>query len=180
MSGKPQYERFTLTAQTNTGDQTMRDHFKAALENITRHGDTDILPFPLEVYIFFDKFDETIAILESIHAGFEDALQTMPPDHEDVLAAVGYSGFRRATQIDPIWNVYLLSLVLAIADDIEHARLPVERQIIHSYRVNRDATAKTIFDHDRGWVSFQKRSAELAATHSHVLLCDISDFYPRV
>lgn len=28
---------------------------RAALDNITRHGDTDVFPFPIESHVFFDK-----------------------------------------------------------------------------------------------------------------------------
>ena len=38
---------------------------------------------------------------------------------------VGYTSFRWVTQIDPIWNAYLLGLVLSIAPAIEAERIPV-------------------------------------------------------
>ncbi len=158
----------------------MRQYIKQALENIARYGDTDVLPFPLERHIFFDRMKETGDLLEAIHADFASSLEDMPLDHEDVLTVVGYNGFRRATQIDPIWNVYLLALVLSLAEEIEGARVPTTRNVVYSYRLKPDPEENTLFDRDLGWVAFQQRSVELASNFSHVLVCDISDFYPRV
>ena len=52
----------------------------------------------------------------------------------DRLAVVGYTGFRGVTQIEPVWNAYLLGLVISIGDEIEGQRLPVWDQIVFSYR----------------------------------------------
>jgi hypothetical protein len=40
--------------------------------------------------------------------------------------AAGYTGFRAATQIDPLWNAYLLDVVIALGPSIEAARIPTE------------------------------------------------------
>ena len=54
------------------------------------------------------------------------------------LAPVGYTGFRWAMQIDPIWNAAYLSWVLSIADQIE-TDLPLKFHPV-AIRVSADVT----------------------------------------
>jgi len=104
----------------------------------------------------------------------------MPIEHEKLLNSVGYTGFRQGTQIDLIWNAYLLGIVCVIGNDIENARIDKSKDIVFSYRFKPDETEYTLFDREYGWLSFQKKSLELAKTNNFVLVCDISDFYPRI
>jgi len=151
-----------------------------AVENIIRYGDTDIFPYPLERKIFRDKKEKTIELLKKIYDDFETFSTQMPAEHEKLLNAVGYTGFRQGTQIDPIWNAYLLGIVCSIGENIEKARLDKAENIVYSYRFKPDESEYTVFDREYGWLSFQKKSLELAQKNSFVLTCDISDFYPRV
>lgn len=38
----------------------MKAYFERALDNIIRHGDTDIFPFPFENFLFFDNRNEVL------------------------------------------------------------------------------------------------------------------------
>jgi hypothetical protein len=158
----------------------MEQHFKRALANITRHGDTDVFPFPIENHVFFDDRLAARELLRQLHKNFESALASYPPVNQSMLATVSYTGFRWATQLDPLWNAYFLALVLAIGNDIEAARIAKEREVVFSYRFRWDDTESTMFDQDYGWMRFQEKSLELARSHSHILVCDIADFYPRI
>jgi hypothetical protein len=166
-------------AMTSKGD-VMDKAFRRAIANVVYHGDTDIFPFPVENRIIHDKADEVVSLLAKIDADFESILASSPPANHGGLAPVGYTGFRWATQIDPIWNVYFLALVITLADDIEKARLPTTSQCIFSYRFNSDQSSSDLFDRNFGWKSFVERSLELAKEHSYVVSCDISEFYPRL
>src|SRR5579872_5952195 len=112
----------------------MDQYFRAAIENITRLGDTDVLPFPIENQIFFDRQGDFIQLLRDIHIDLKAALQTTPPVNESMLTSVGYTGFRWATQIDPLWNAYFLALVISLGSQIESVRLPVDKEVVFSYR----------------------------------------------
>ena len=158
----------------------MREHFQLALRNVTDHGDTDIFPYPVENRIFHDEQDRVLDLLEGYHAHFPDYLVRLPPAHLSSLAPVSYTGFRWATQMDPVWNLYFLGCVLSIAQDIEDARLPVNENKIFSYRFNPDQETASLFNRDVGWVQFIERSADLAGQYSHVVVCDIAEFYPRL
>mmetsp|Transcript_14114 Transcript_14114/g.6967 ORF Transcript_14114/g.6967 Transcript_14114/m.6967 type:complete len:94 (+) Transcript_14114:1694-1975(+) len=86
--------------------ESIEKSMEFALENIVRYGDTDIFPYPLERQIFRDKKEETTGLLKKIHSNFDKFIIEMPVEHEKLLNAVGYTGFRQGTQIDPIWNAY--------------------------------------------------------------------------
>lgn len=151
-----------------------------AIDNVARFGDTDIFPFPIERQLIRDCPDDILRILLNIYKNFDDSIQTMHIESEGLLQAVGYTGFRQGTQIDPIWNLYLLGLVIEIGNDIEKARVDKEREVVFSYRFLPDNKDKTLFSREEGWVAFQKRAVELSSKHGYVLTCDISDFYPRI
>jgi hypothetical protein len=87
--------------------------------------------------------------------------EKQPPANQSLLAPVGYTGFRWATQLDPVWNAYLLALVISIGDDIEKQRIAVDRHVVFSYRFLRCSGDPAIFDKDVGWPEFQRGAAPL-------------------
>ena len=151
---------------------------KIAAKNIASFGDTDIFPFPTENHIFFDKSKEVCAVLRGVDKEFEASLLKMPVLTAKELATVGYSGFRQGTQIDPVWNAYLLALVATIGEDIEARR--VSSNVVFSYRYKPDHDTGALFDKTIGWQQFQLAAKQKAEAHAYVLRCDISDFYPRI
>ena len=158
----------------------MKDSISFSIENIIKYGDTDIFPYPLERQIFRDKKNKIIELLSHFKGNFDTVINQMPIEHEKLLHAVGYTGFRQGTQIDPVWNTYLLALVLRIGEDIEKTRISPENEVIFSYRFKPDSAKYTIFDKNYGWLAFQQKSIEHALNYKFVLICDISDFYPRI
>jgi Reverse transcriptase (RNA-dependent DNA polymerase) len=160
----------------------MRAFFRQAIDNVISHGDTDVFPHPFENLIFYDRRDDVLGLLESIHrdADFEERIAASPPSNESMLAPIGYTGFRWATQLDPLWNLYLLGLVLSVADVIEAARIGVERHVIFSYRYSYDDTSHDVFRRDVGWTQFMQHSLSLSRQSRYVVVCDISDFYQRL
>lgn len=158
----------------------MRKFFERAIDNVVKFGDTDIFPFPIENHIFFDKKTEIAGLLLDIHANFDKRLAEYPPANEGALAPVSYTGFRWATQLDPIWNAYFLGVVLSISEDIEAARVEKSTNIVFSYRHAWDDQRCEIFDENYNWRSFMECSLAHANTYKHVVTCDISEFYARL
>jgi Reverse transcriptase (RNA-dependent DNA polymerase) len=158
----------------------MDDYFKRAIVNVISHGDTDIFPFPIENHIFFDKQAETLGLLKEMHKDFDGSLSRYPPAHDAALAPVNYTGFRWATQIDPLWNLYFLALVLSIAEEVELARLPTTDRRVFSYRYRWSGETGDIFDDTHNWRGFMECSLEHAKQFKFVVVCDISEFYPRL
>lgn len=151
-----------------------------AVRNVARHGDTDVYPYPLENHWFYDAEEAVTDLLLQLDNGFDDWLRSYPPIYTTGLSSIGYNGFRTATQIDPIWNAYLLALLIEIGPDIEAARVPVERNVVFSYRFKPSAEKLTLFDKEVGWYLFQKKALERASSAEFVVSTDISDFYSRV
>jgi hypothetical protein len=124
----------------------MEQYFNAAVKNVDRLGDTDIFPFPVENQLFHDNRPEVVEILLNLHKKFKESLHSLYPINQSMLTPVGYTGFRWATQIDPLWNAYLLGLVISIGDEVEGARISIERKIVFSYRFKRDKETGHIFN----------------------------------
>ena len=73
-----------------------------AIKNIASHGDTDIFPFPSENHLLHDVPDDFVEVLAQVDKDFETSLSKIPVLTSKNLSAVGYSGFRYGTQIDPL------------------------------------------------------------------------------
>jgi len=148
-----------------------------ALQNVAKHGDTDIFPFPFENHVFFDNPKECKKILLDMHAKFDDYMAQTPPSTLETLTQVGYTGFRWATQIEPFWNVYYLALVISLADKIEEIRVP--KEVVFSYRYEWDDSTAKLFKPST-WYDYKKKGIELSSNYQYVIVTDIADFYPRI
>ena len=161
-----------------------RAQFKSAavkaVQNVIKHGDTDIFPFPFENLAFYDKQDEIVELMIEYDKDFENYLTRFSPRNVSSLTPVSYSGFRWATQIDPMWNLYLLACVLALAKKIENARVPKTDKIVFSYRYLPNKKSGDLFDRNFGWFQFMKHSMKLSEECEFVVACDISEFYSRL
>jgi len=151
-----------------------------AVQNVAQHGDTDVFPFPLENHWFHDDPGGVGDLLEKLDQDFDNWLSHYPVVFAKLLAGVGYAGFRQATQIDPIWNAYLLGLLIQLGPELEAARVSADRQVVFSYRYNPSVEKATLFDPDLGWARYHKSALETAGSFEVIVSTDISDFYPRV
>lgn len=153
---------------------------KVAIQNIAQYGDTDVFPYPLENHWFHDEPDCVLSLLRSLDKEFDPWLAKYPVTFAKILSGVGYAGFRAATQIDPIWNAYLLALTIEIGHDLEAARVDIARGVVFSYRLHREQDDSGLFDRTLGWAQFHQRALDLAKSSDVVTTTDISDFYPRI
>lgn len=123
-----------------------------AIQNVIKHGDTDIFPFPFENHAFFDKQADAVKLVIEYNRKFEQYLNQYPPKNVSSLTPVTYSGFRWATQIDPIWNAHFLASIIAIGEQIESARIPDAEETVFSYRFKPDNNTGDIFNRELGWL----------------------------
>ena len=158
----------------------LKKYFKISIDNIVEYGDTDIFPFPIENHILYDCKDKVVDLLIDMYDNFESEITAHPPAHISTLSPVGYTGFRWATQLDPIWNAYLLGLVLYLWEEIEDYRIPISKESVFSYRLDISKKKHALFNKDIGWTEFMKTSLSKASTSKYVLICDISDCYQRI
>jgi len=156
------------------------ESIKAAIKNIAVFGDTDIFPFSFEQHIFHDRPELVQSALEKLHRDFDTHLAENPPDNLNTLAPIGYTGFRWATQIDPLWNAYYLALVIEMGSAIEQARIPMTDKTVFSYRFVEPTDDGRIFDEAANWRAFLQENIETAEKYPFVIVCDISDFYARI
>jgi Fe2+ or Zn2+ uptake regulation protein len=157
----------------------MRQFFQAAVENIYRHGDTDVFPFPIENRIIYDKKDAFIDYIDVLYKDIETAFVQNPSDDIRSLIAVHHTGFRWATQLDPVWNAIFLGCVLSIAEQIENHRLGTE--FVFSYRLDRGSFLYgDLFRRDVSWQSFIDRSVRLSSSYEYIVTTDIADCYSRI
>jgi len=82
--------------------------------------------------------------------------------------------------LDPFWNAFLLGTTLAIAKDAEQARIPVEKNVIFSYRLGTKYLDGQIFREDITWQNFIQHSIKLSEDAKYVVICDIADCYQRI
>ncbi len=155
----------------------MQSSIRYAVNHIATHGDTDVFPFPIENHIFRDNPDGATQVLVDVHNEFDDRLHVEAPLAQSALSPVGYTGFRWATQLDPMWNAYLLALTIALAPRIESARAPED--VVFSHRFKRDDESFNLFARN-GYLAFQEASRESASECRWVVATDIADFYARV
>lgn len=154
--------------------------FSLAIENMSKHGDTDIFPFPFETRMFSDIKSDLINSLIETFDNLEDRRTAAPPVCINSFSSVGYTGYRWATQIDPYWNVFFLGLVISLADSIEKIRL--DNNYIYSYRYSPNLDSGNLFDKSINWRKYQEECLEKCSDDSikFILTCDIADFYPRI
>lgn len=157
----------------------LRQYFDFAVKNIAKWGDTDVFPFAPENHILHDSRADVVDLLMSIHTDFEDRLQADGPLADVQLQLVTNEGFRWATQLDPLWNAYLLGIVLSAADGIESRRLPAADSMVFSYRYAPDRERGTLFQ-EGAWLSFIDATEAKAQSLPYVVVADISDFYGRI
>lgn len=158
---------------------TPEEAFKLAARNVAAFGDTDIFPSPIDRYACADEADEVLKALKEIHRTFDQYLASRPPENIDALAPLGYTAFRWATQIDPLWNLYYLALVLLVAEAIEAKRIPEAEQTVFSYRFRPDPISGHLFG-DSNWRDYKKMALEMSKKYPFVLVADVAEFYPRV
>jgi hypothetical protein len=161
-----------------------KNEFRAAVElavqNVIKHGDTDIFPRSFEGYAIYDCQSAFIDTVCEYDENFHDYLTRFPPSNTNALIPVSYYGFRWGTQIDPIWNVHFLSCVIALASKIEAVRLRSDTNTIFSYRYRPDRDTGDLFDRNYGWYSFMRKSEEYSKEYNFITICDIGEFYPRL
>lgn len=150
-----------------------------AVLNVAKLGDTDVLPLPPENHLFFDRAADVKAALVGLESNFLEQLNTRSPINHTALAPLGYTGFRWVTQIDPLWNAYLLACMTQLAPALEEARLPREAEVVYSHRFEPNPEDGSLFWRG-GYQSFLERGDLLAEQHDYVVTLDIADFYGRV
>ena len=158
------------------------DYLKLAIKNISNYGDTDIFPFPMENSLFYDLANKVEELVRDMENNFEKWIAEYPVECIKTCIPVGYTGYRWAAIIDPLWNCFLLYQTLKVSSKLEANRIPVSRESVFSYRMKINETSGKLFDLEQNWRSFYKKSIDNAGLEqfAYVVRFDISDFYNRI
>ncbi|MGK9338736.1 RNA-directed DNA polymerase [Sinorhizobium meliloti] len=150
-----------------------------SLEHITRHGDTDIFPYPLEFEFFQDRKQQ---IADALAA--ENTATFRPLSSLDSLVPKSRHGFRVAHQLYPSDAVMLLAATSSIGHQIEVARGPAISRAGFSYRFRPGEDFVMFAEGCRysQWLVHQFGQVQFADDdeYTHVVEADISDFYQRI
>jgi hypothetical protein len=155
------------------------DSARLAVRNVATRGDTDVFPYPFDNHVFFDREDQIVEILLRVGSNLSSAISEYPISSFSTMTNVSYGGFRWVTQIDPVWNAFLLGSVLASATTLESERLAQGEGVVFSYRYEPSDDGDKLF-RDGGWKDFQEETRRRAADSQFVVAVDIADFYARI
>lgn len=147
-----------------------------AIAHIQKYGDTDIFPTPFEYNLFKSIWPEVLTELKQIDISIHElsaSLKMMSPKH--------ITGFRAATQMDPIDAILFTALIYEISEPIENFRICKDDKIACSYRILTGPDGQ-FFSRDNGWNDYLSKSEELSNDPAckYVLTADISDFYNQI
>ncbi len=148
-----------------------------ALAHVQNYGDTDIFPVPFEFDAIQHSWDSELRDLLSR----QDIHQYKARPCRRCLSPKHRFGFRVSTQLDPLDTLIYSAIIYDLGEDIEQARVPIDRQIVHSYRFKPDGAGR-FFDPSVGYDTFIRQSAQLASSPQcqTVVVADIADFFPRI
>lgn len=156
--------------------EPMRAAIDRAIDIVLTHGDSFELPPSFEIAVIRGRRADVAELVAALYLGYPDGPGGESLVGDVVLTPVGHTGFRPITQLDPIWNLYLLALVIAAGPDIERSRVPVGQGVVHSFRFVPRVGAAHLFDPDFGWHSFCDAGRERATGYAYVLMTDICSF----
>ncbi|WP_431287395.1 RNA-directed DNA polymerase [Roseateles chitinivorans] len=157
------------------------DAVDLAVEVLLREGCSDITREELEISLisqFRDDFKkEVIAKLNrnSIHEmDFRSIQHILTPKNRYVF------DYRKAAIITPSCAAKFLSIVFQYAHLVEKARVPIEKQVVFSYRFKPDSNG--VFDRNVGYSQWREETKRrsLLPSVEYIVSCDIAGFYDRV
>lgn len=88
--------------------------------------------------------------------------------------------YRKTAIINPSCLVKYMSIVLQFADIIENNRVPIDKNVIFSYRYKNEGSK--IFDDNINYNSWKEYNKKIIETgeYQYVVECDIAAFYDRI
>lgn len=143
-----------------------------AIDFVQLHSDGDLFPKALEVAAIAAEKAHFVGQLAGADLG------ALPPGScRRFIVPKDEFSYRQATQLDPQDSIVLSALIYQYGQQIEDQRLPKTR--VFSYRFN-PSLPDGLYSGKTAWNSFWTTAARHAEKSSHILYCDIADFYNQV
>lgn len=149
-----------------------------AINHLLRESDTDLYPKPIEIDIIAEMKEDVVSACLKI-----DISNYKWNTHRRFLIPKDEISYRLATQLNPIDNIVLLSLIHEYGQNIEKRR--INNAISYRFSPNEDGS---LYSTNNSWYEFWSRCKrfclidedEIDDCYSYVLYCDISDFYNQI
>jgi hypothetical protein len=148
--------------------------YEWAIKHMFKESDNDLFPRPFELTIIKELLPATISRLKDVEIGsykWQAARRFLIP--KDNLS------FRNATQIDIIDSIVLGALIYQYGHLIENKRRPIHEKSVFSYRFLPTSDG-TLYSNKNAWEKFWESNKLEAINFSHIVICDISDFYNQI
>lgn len=157
-------------------DNLSNESIEWSISHIRRYGDTDLLPVPFE----YDAIKHSWSYLRNEIANIDLSSYECRP-YRRFLVPKQFSGYRVAIQLDPIDAIIYTALAYEACNLIEKYRVPIERKVACSYRVEIGSKGE-LFKKNNGWDDFHNMSRELANSgkFGQIVIADIADFYNHI
>lgn len=143
-----------------------------AIDFVAKHSDGDLFPKIPEVEAILARKNEFVALT----AAKPLTIFSPGPCRRFIVPKDDIS-YRQATQLDPQDSILLSAIVYEFGGGIESRRAGEDK--VFSYRFL-PSIADGFYRSGSPWNSFWKRAHHLSQRHSHILYCDISDFYNQI
>ncbi|MGG0655533.1 RNA-directed DNA polymerase [Rummeliibacillus pycnus] len=166
--------------------EQIRNACNRAINNILFEGTTDVEIFNTFFEISFLEDENTKKnIVDSIT---QDILNkklelTRIKHHGKVLVPKNnLAAFRICSLTDIYDEIFYLTLVLLMSNEIEAKRLNRSEKKIYSYRFNKNKSSKILFDENFNFTSFKEevRKESIKKGNNIIVECDIANFYDRL
>lgn len=149
-----------------------KDSVQWAISFVARHSDGDIFPPLPEIVAISEKPEKLIEKLT------DNQIQTFSPcPTRRFMVPKGELSYRLATQLHPQDSILLAAVVYQYSSGIEERRVGTDR--VYSYRFCPDNDCG-LYGDNTGWNDFWSTAIRKSANCSHILYCDIADFYNQI
>lgn len=145
-----------------------------AINHIFKESDNDLFPRPLELSIIKEMEDMVVEKCKAVEIGnykWNAARRFLIP--KDNLS------FRNATQLDIIDSIMFSAIIFEFGQSIEDRRINKAENIVFSYRFL-PLPDGTLYGNKKAWENFWEACKIEAEDFTHIVMCDISDFYNQI
>ena len=149
-----------------------RDSIEWAIDFVVRHSDGDIFPSIPEIEAVGSDPDELIDVLSR-----RDVMGFKPQPHRSFFVPKDDYSYRQSTQLHPQDSILLSAIVYEYGECIEKRR--PSKDTVFSYRFN-PLPGHGLYGKDSLWNQFWSKASETSKAYTHILYCDIADFYNQI
>ena len=143
-----------------------------AIDFVAAHSDGDLFPKLPEIEAAVAQKANLVALLAN------KPLATFKPSAcRRFIVPKDEISYRQATQLDPQDSIIFSAIVHQYGASVEARRL--QPSLVYSYRFNPTST-DGLYGQPTAWNDFWRKADLLSRTCTHILYCDIADFYNQV